>query len=233
MKNELDAVVFDFDGVIVNTEPLHHEAFHKVLSPLNLAFTWEEYTSHYLGFDDRDAFREAFKRAGRSVADDLLQNLIDDKAKIFRRLIEEKGVEPYPGVLPLIWALSGHVPVALCSGALSSDIAPVLEKLDLDGIFDIEVTADDVEISKPNPLSYMLVLERLGIGFPNRPARPGCCVAIEDTPAGIEAASSARLTVLAVCNTYPKDKLTGAARVVRSLEGLTIKDLAALTPGTA
>lgn len=223
-----DAVVFDFDGVIVNTEPLHFEAFRRVLLPLGLAFTWEEYTSYYLGFDDRDAFREAFKKGGRTLDDGYLQQLMKDKAKSFRGLVEERGVEAYPGVIPLIWSLSGKVPIALCSGALEGDIEPILCKLDLDGIFDVMVTADQVEASKPSPISYLLVAERLMAAFPNQDISPGRCVAIEDTPAGIDAAKAAGLAVLAVSNSYGAEKLTAAARVVTSLEGITARDLAAL-----
>ena len=72
-----DAVVFDFDGVIVNTEPLHFAAYQEILGPLGLAFTWDEYVTHFLGFDDRDAFREAYRKAGRSVGDAELQRLIE------------------------------------------------------------------------------------------------------------------------------------------------------------
>jgi len=229
--SELDAVVLDFDGVIVNTEPLHFEAFREVLRPLGLAFSWEAYTSYYLGFDDRDAFREAFKKGGRTVEDDVLHRLIGDKARAFRGFVEQRGVESYPGVLPLIRSLSGRVPIALCSGALAGDIEPIIRKLDLGRVFDVVVTADDVEASKPDPASYLLVLKRLAEAFPARETRPRHCVAIEDTPAGIEAASAAGLTVLAVCNSYGSEKLSAAARVVNSLRGITIRDLAALTRG--
>jgi len=83
-------------------------------------------------------------------------------------------------------ALSGKVPVGLCSGALLGDIEPVLARLDLDGIFDIEVTAETSRSASPTRCPNMLVMERLGLAFPSRPARPAFCVAIEDTPAGIE-----------------------------------------------
>lgn len=228
MKNEqkLAAVIFDFDGVIVNTEPLHFVAFREILQTKGLAFTWDEYVSFYLGFDDRDAFREAFKRGGRALSGAELSKLIQTKAQAFQRLAEEKGAQPFPGVLPLIKSLARKVPLALCSGAVKSDIEPILRKLKLDRAFDVTVTAEDVSASKPDPASYVLALKRLAKAFPARKITADYCVAIEDTPAGIAAAGGAGLRVLALSNSYAREKLDAAARVVPSLKNIKKSDLA-------
>ncbi len=116
----LAAVIFDFDGIIVDTEPLHYKAFQEILVPLGYGYSWDEYLLSYIGYDDRDAFRAAFRVAGREIAEQELHLLIEEKARAFQRAIAA-GVEPYPGVVELIRSLAGNIPLALCSGALPGD----------------------------------------------------------------------------------------------------------------
>jgi beta-phosphoglucomutase len=219
----LDAVIFDFDGIIVDTEPLHYKAFQEILVPLGLGYSWQEYVDHYMGFDDRDAFREAFGLARRPLSDSELASLIDQKAHAFLRIVSA-GVPPYPGVVELIRSISGRLPLALCSGALRSDIDPILAQLSLTGAFDVLVTADEVSVSKPDPASYRLALQRLQESFPGK-VNPASSIAIEDTPAGIASASGAGLKVVAVTNSYPGERLSGAFKIVESLAGLDLEGL--------
>lgn len=223
----LEAVIFDFDGIIVDTEPLHYKAFQEVLIPLGMGYGWDEYLGHYIGFDDRDAFREAFRSSGRGLTADELHRLIEEKAAAFQRTIAS-GVEPYAGVVELITSLSGRLPVGLCSGALRSDIDPILSQLGLTGSFDCMVTADEVSASKPDPESYALAVRRLAAAFPAHSLTPGGCLAIEDTPAGIASATGAGLKVLAVSNSYPAERLAGAVKVVDSLAGIDVQSLSNL-----
>lgn len=223
----LAAVIFDFDGIIVDTEPLHYKAFQEVLIPLGMGYGWDEYLGHYIGFDDRDAFREAFRRNGRALTADELHRLIGEKAEAFQKIIAT-GVEPYPGVVELICSLSGKLPVGLCSGALRSDIDPILAQLRLGSAFDCMVTADEVSASKPDPESYALAVRRLSEVFPERSIIPAVCLAIEDTPAGIASATGAGLKVLAVSNSYPAERLVGVLKVVESLAGVDAQSLSSL-----
>ena len=219
----INAVIFDFDGIIVDTEPLHYKAFQELLVPLGLGYSWEQYLETYLGFDDRDAFREAFRAGGRSLSGRELKELIDGKAHAFLKIVSV-GVAPYPGVVELIRSISGTLPLALCSGALRSDIDPILVQLDLTGVFDALVTADEVAASKPDPESYRLALQRLQALFPGE-VDAAATLAIEDTPAGIASATGAGLKVLAVTNSYPEERLAGACRVVHSLAGVDLEGL--------
>lgn len=210
------ALIFDFDGIIVNTEPLHYRAFQEVLEPLKLEFPWEEYVGAYIGGDDRDVFRLRYRNAGKKLGDPALAELIKKKAVAFQHLARVAGVKPYPGVTDLIAAAGEKkIPVALCSGALRSDIEPVLAANGLQKTFVAMVTADDVAASKPDPESYRLVVEKLSLP-------PRECLAIEDTPAGIQAAKGAGLKVVAVTNSYGRDKLFGADRIVNSLVGFKL-----------
>jgi len=212
-----DAVIFDFDGVIVDTEPLHYKAFRKVLDPMGFGFTWQEYVDTYMGFDDRDAFREAFRARGKVLDDRRLSQLVDAKSLVFQDIIRD-GVSAYPGVVPLVKSLhASGFPMAICSGALRSDIAPILATLDISRCFPQIVTADDVRKSKPDPECYVVAFQKLSLAHPSEISMPGRCLAIEDTPAGITAAKRAGLKVLAVTNSYGAEELSEADSVTDSL----------------
>ncbi|HOP40032.1 MAG TPA: HAD family phosphatase [Geobacteraceae bacterium] len=223
----LKAVIFDFDGIIVDTEPIHYKAFQEILRPIGLAFSWNEYLEKYIGFDDRDAFREAFAGAGKRLDGEVLSDLINRKAEVFQEIVQ-KGVKPYQGVIELVQSISGKLPVALCSGALQSDIEPILAQFDLQEAFDAIVTANDVEASKPDPGSYLLALQRLDKAFPAAAIQPAECIAIEDTPAGIKSAAGAGMNVLAVTNSYQAEYLEGALHVTDSLGKVTLEILRSL-----
>jgi beta-phosphoglucomutase len=225
----MKAVIFDFDGIIVDSEPLHYKAFQKVLEPFGAHFTWDEYTEKYMGFDDRDAFREAFKACRIPLDNNKLATLIATKAALFHQVAAE-GVVAYPGVVTLIRSLSGKVPLAICSGALRSDIEPVLSMLAIENAFDCLVTAEDVAASKPDPASYRLAVERLQQLFPEVAITHGETVAIEDTPAGIASAKGAGLKVLSVTNSYPGAELAAADMIVNSLADVNVEVLASLVP---
>ena len=213
----LNALIFDFDGIIVDTEPLHFAAFNEVLKPLKKSFTWEEYCETYIGFDDRDAFRTAFAKEGVCTKD--LNHLIKEKAVAFQKRVHEGKAKPLPGAIELIKSLPSTLPVALCSGALREDVDPILRQLGIEAYFDVIVTANDTSRSKPDPAPYRLVLERLGIN------NPQTTIAIEDTPAGILSAKENNLKVLAVTNSYDRDYLIEADAVIDSLEKITALSL--------
>jgi beta-phosphoglucomutase len=210
------AVIFDFDGVIVDTEPLHYQAFQRLLEPIGLGFTWEQYVETYMGFDDRDAFLEAFKGNDKGLSATELANLIEQKATLFQEIIRG-GITAYPGVVALIREIhQSGLPLAISSGALRSDIDPILKTLGIEECFDIIVTADDVSKSKPDPECYCLALARLN-QFHSLNLAPDDVLAIEDTPAGIAAAKGAGVQVLAVTNSYPAGHLTSANVIVETL----------------
>lgn len=208
----IKAVIFDFDGIIVDSERLHWAAFNKVLEPLGRKISWAEYIKTFIGFDDRDTFRHAFQNFGK----DEVAGLIEKKAAAFQELLESDGAAALPGAVDLIKHLSGNIPLAICSGALRADILPILGSLGIENAFDTIVTADDTHISKPDPAPYKLAAKKLGVTSG---------LAIEDTQAGIASAKGAGLKVLAVTNSYPAEALTQADAIVTSLEGLTLEKL--------
>lgn len=218
------AVIFDFDGIIVDTEPLHYRAFQEILIPLELGYSWEDYLRFYIGYDDRDAFRKTFLALGKTLHSGELEALIEKKGAAFQRIIAS-GVKPYQGVVELLLSIAGNLPLGLCSGALPSDVEPILKHLGIAGSFDVIVTAADVRASKPDPESYVLAVTRLISAYPVKGITPGNCLAIEDTPAGIASAKGAGLKVLAVTNSYPEEELNGADRIVASLADVNLHTL--------
>ena len=208
----LNAVIFDFDGIIVDSEPMHYEAFQRVLEPLNKGFTWEEYCETYIGFDDRDAFKEAYKSKNEKLSTRDLKRLIAQKAALFQELIHAGKASPLPGAVELIQSIPRKLPVALCSGALKEDILPILTTLGIENSFSVIVTAEDTKKSKPDPAPYKLALSKLGL------EDPASAIAIEDTPAGIVSAKKAGMKVLAVTNSYDHEFLSQADAITNSLE---------------
>jgi len=220
------AVIFDCDGILVDTEPLHYRAFQKVLIPLGLGHDFAHYLEQFIGFDDRDAFIHAFKEAGIELSAATLETLIEAKSTALRELIQQ-GVPTFPGVVDLVRELMDRgIPMAVASGALRHEVEAFVASLGLQGAFRAIVAADDVTRSKPDPETYLLAMERLRqgqVGFD-----PMNCIAIEDTPAGIHSAKSAMITVIAVTNSFSETELSEADRVVRSLCDLSFRDIAML-----
>jgi HAD superfamily hydrolase (TIGR01509 family) len=224
----LTAVIFDCDGILVDTEPLHYKAFQKVLVPLGLGHSFERYLEEFIGFDDRDAFLHAFNEAGREIDADALAGLIEAKGKALQELAEQ-GVPTFPGVVDLVRELkAGGIPLAVASGALRHEVEAFIRSLGLAGAFCTIVAADDVKKSKPDPETYCAALERLKETLGWTSIDPARCIAIEDTPAGILSAKAAGLFAIAVTNSFPQDQLAGADHVIDSLSILHLPGMVSL-----
>lgn len=215
----LAAVIFDFDGIIVDSEPMHFDAFNEVLNPLHVEMSWEDYCETYIGFDDRDAFRTVLKNHNKPICNNEIKCLIEQKAKVFQTYILKGEAKPLPGAVELIKSIPSQLPVALCSGALREDIDPIIKKLGIADCFCQIITAEDTDKSKPDPAPYQLALKKLQIETPE------AVIAIEDTPAGIISAKGAGLKVLAVTNSYDREYLLEADSVTDSLENVSRKTM--------
>ncbi len=222
----LNAVVFDCDGVLVDTEPLHYQAFQEVLRPMDLGFDYDHYLKYYIGFDDRDAFIEAFREGGRPLDAETLYSLIEAKGKALLRIIAN-GVSTFPGVTALVHELAaGGIPLAVASGALRHEVELFLKVLGIGDAFSVIVAADDVSRSKPDPETYRAALYRLQEQLGSNHADPTRCIAIEDTPTGIQSAKAAGLFVIGVTNSFPAEELRELADlVVQSLAEITLETM--------
>lgn len=222
-------MVFDFDGVLVDSEPLHFEALRDTLRDYGIRIDEEEYRETYVAYDDREALRIAFERHDRPADPESVERAARRKAVAFRDWIER--VELLPGARELVRSLAVEVPLAIASGALTGEIEEILQAADLRDAFETIVGADQVERTKPDPLPYACAVARLGGRRPG--LEPMDCLAFEDSIAGIASARGAGLRVVAVTNTFPADRLGGAHHVLASLEGLDAAGVRRLYGGAA
>jgi HAD superfamily hydrolase (TIGR01509 family) len=222
----LRAIVFDFDGVIVDSEPLHYRAFLRIGESFGFHCTYDDYLQRYIGFDDRDALRAMLRDAGREEASDdaAIAALVLRKGDAFEAVVNE-GIEVFHGTVEFIRQASAAVPVAIASGATRRDVDLILGKLGIAGLFDPVITADMVSRSKPDPETYRLAARELAKRPPGPTIEPGNCLAIEDTAAGIESARLAGLKTMGLATTMGEASLRCADRVVPTLEGLTLRQL--------
>jgi len=218
-------VVFDFDGVIVDSEPLHFRALHDALAPDGVRITEDEYWSTYLAYDDREAIRLAFERHGESVGPERVAATADRKVQAFARLIPEIPV--FPGARELVRALAEcRVALAIASGARHAEIEAILAGIGLRDAFRAVVGAEDASRTKPDPAPYLEAARRLASDAQG--LSPQDCAAVEDSVPGILSARGAGMRVVGVAHSYPEDRLGPAHRVVPSLVGLRHEDFTAL-----
>ena len=220
----LRAAVFDFDGVIVDSEPLHYRALRDALLASGVSITREEYWAHLLASDDRGAIRLAFERRGEPLDPERVERVAARKAQRFADLIPEVPV--FPGAPELISSLATEVPLAIASGARHAEVEAILSGLGLRDAFQAIVGAEDAERTKPDPAPYLEAARRLAARSPG--LDPAECVAFEDTVPGIAAALGAGMKVVGVAHSYPAEKLRAAHRVVDSLAGLDAGSLRSL-----
>ena len=208
----MKALVFDLDGVIVNSEPLHLEAFRRTLAPFGMALTDEEYYRTYVASTDREAFERALGEQRDAVA-----TAVAEKQRIFWELFRDH-VQAFPDALALLGRIPETMPLALATGATGSEADHALRALGIRDRFIALVAAEDYRRGKPDPEPYRMAADRLGV-----PAR--ACLAIEDTREGIRAARGAGMVCVAVAHTHPAAHLAEADLVVHTLDEV---DLAAV-----
>lgn len=223
----VDAVFFDCDGVLVDTEPLHYRAFLRALAPYHISFDYKTYVNRYIGFDDRDAFVTISIDYKLSFSESDVTSLIRQKNAC---LLEEasKGVDTFEGVVPFVKSLhSAGISLGLVSGSFRREVEVFLKSLSVLDLFPVFVTAEDVKQSKPDPESYLKAVDLMS-DYLKRRLVPSRCVAFEDTPAGIESAKGAGIKVIGVEHSFDREALRNADAVIRSFKGMSIDYLSAL-----
>jgi beta-phosphoglucomutase len=220
----LRAAVFDFDGVIVDSEPLHFRSLRDALLGEDVAITHEEYWEHLLAYDDLSSIRVAFERRGRGPEPERLARVARAKAERFAELIPQVPV--FPGARELVGALAARLPLAIASGARRAEVEAILAGIGLRDAFQAVVGAEDAPRTKPDPAPYLEAADRLGACAAG--LRPASCVAFEDSLPGVMSALGAGMKVVGVAHTYPGARLRSAHRVVDSLAELEPGSLAAL-----
>jgi beta-phosphoglucomutase len=226
VSSALQAIIFDFDGVIADSEPLHLKAFQRALAEEGLALDEAEYFNRYLGYDDVGVFEAIARDRALAWTAGRVTELVARKGMKLQALISG-GEVLFPGAPAFIRAAAAAVPVAIASGALRHEIVQILESAALDELFAAIVASGDTPASKPSPAPYLLAFERLQ----ERAAQkldPRRCVAIEDSLWGLESARRAGLRCVGVTTSYTAVELPGAELVVEGLHALTLPMLDAV-----
>ena len=219
----LRAIVFDFDGVIANSEPLHFRAFREVLALRGVELTEPDYYTRYLGFDDLGAFRAIAKDRGRTWSPGELTSLTADKAEHMEALERDASVL-FPGAADAIRRAAAAVPIAIASGALGAEIRRVLDGANLTHHFKAIVAAEDTAAGKPAPDPYQRAVALLSESVGDT-VLAADCVAIEDSRWGIASARAAGLRAVGVTSSYDAAELSEAELIIGSLAELDITSL--------
>jgi HAD superfamily hydrolase (TIGR01509 family) len=209
-------VLFDFDGVIVNSEPLHFLAFHEVLAAEKIELKEAEYYQEMIGFDDRGAFRHIFQHRGRELDPRTFLRVMTRKSEVMMELIRRRKLEPLPGAEEFVRSLWRHCPLGICSGALREEIEVMLEGVSLRDCFTAIVAAEDVDVGKPDPRGYVLAMTQLAHKS-KRDLKPPDCLIVEDAPKVIQRVKSEGFVTLAVATSTSLEKLADADYAVTSL----------------
>lgn len=227
----LQAVFFDFDGVIADSEPLHLRAYQAVLQADGIDLNRTEYYARYLGYDDVGLFEALAKDRRISLSREKIDEWVAAKSCIVEEMLSSDAIL-FPGAAACVKMFADRVPLAVASGALEPEIAIVLEHAGLRSSFAAIASASDGVQGKPAPDLYLLAMAKLKGRLPD-PFDPGACIAIEDSRWGLEAAHRAGLRCVAVTHTYPAAELGRADMVVDSLSDLTLAKIEALIRETA
>lgn len=217
------ALIFDFDGVITDTEPVHMEAWQGVLEDFGISFDADEYRAHYLGRNDRDMLDIMGHLHGLHFDDAEKARLIERKTSALIELAN-RGMGIMPGVENFIREAKGKYLLAIASGANRGEIDYILKKIKCTGIFDPIIASDSVTRGKPDPEGYIRAME----GLTERSSEmilPENILAIEDSPIGIAAAHAAGIKCLAIKNFFTAADLSSADLVVSTFDGLDVGKL--------
>ena len=223
-------MVFDFDGVVVDSEPVHLAGFQQVLEKQGITLSREDYYANYLGCDDYACFLAVGTASGITFSNEQIAEMTAAKTLLVQEAFT-KSIKALPGATELIRLAAGAgVPLAICSGALREEIRLAARTVGIWEHFATIVSAEDVAHGKPDPEGFLIAIRRLceSTGLELSPQKT---VVVEDSPAGIDAAKKAGMAVLAVTTSYSRDELAAADRIVSSLAEVSLPFLKSLLTG--
>ena len=220
----LEAVIFDFDGVLVDSEKLHYQAFNRTLTKFNYQLSIRDYYDKFLGLSDLELLQVVNKEGKLSLSNQQFEKLLGDKANLFKEMAATEAgiIEGVPQFLKML--ADNKVPIAICSGALLHEIEMILKGAGLREFFEVIVSAEQVKRGKPDPEGFSLALKLLNKKL-HKSTRAENCVVIEDSHWGLEAAKAAGMRAVAITNTYAAEHLKPADKVVVHLNDLSLAEL--------
>ena len=226
LPTHLQAIIFDFDGVIANSEPLHLRAFQAILGEDGVHLSPNDYYARYLGYDDVGLFQQLAAERGFEWNERHITSLVARKGVKLQELLHVGSVL-FPGAADFIRQAATAVPIAIASGALKHEIVEIVTAAGVGHLFSTIVAAGDTQESKPSPEPYRLALtqlrERSGLNLD-----PRRTVAIEDSRWGLASAQGAGLRCVGVTSSYPAHELPGAELTIGALADLELEMLDSL-----
>jgi beta-phosphoglucomutase len=219
----IQAIVFDFDGVLADSEPLHLKVYQALLEPQGIHLDHATYCARYLGFDDEGVFQQIAADYKLLLGDEEIELLIREKARRFEALVSSGNVL-YPAAPACIRRLGTAWPLGIASGALRAEIELMLRGAGLLDAFAFIVSSGDTEHTKPAPDPYLRAAELHAVS-------PTACVVIEDSHWGLQSARAAGMRTIAVTHTYARETLAEADLVVDSLDEITVEFVKRLEVG--
>ena len=194
------------------------------MAQFNVQIKKKDYYTHYLGFTDTDCYTQLVKDGVLSIDKKLIPELVEQKNVVFTELAKTDG-RTIEGVREFLNLLHDNkVPMAICSGALLSEIELILDEANLRSFFETIVSAEHVKKGKPHPEGFLRSLKRLNKNR-EKPISAKRCVVIEDSLWGLQAAKAAGMHTIAVTNSYDAKQLTVAEKVVENLKDICMEDL--------
>src|SRR3989344_6314558 len=185
----IKAILFDMDGLMVESEMLHYQAYKEVLAPFGIGLTMENYFAAW--GNDKDMCIRFAQKFGIPISSN---ELLEQKNKLFRQVYIYK-VTPQKGLLDLLRTLDeNHYLLAVCSSSQMHEIEIVLKAIGVRDFFDQVISAESVENGKPAPDCYLLTAKKLGV-------EPADCLVLEDAPKGVAAAKAAEMKCFAIPST--------------------------------
>lgn len=223
----LRALIFDFDGVVVDSEPLIFELTREMAAKEGWTITEADYFLNYLALDDRGIVKHLYSSHGLAVNRARRDELIEWKFRAYARAIRD-GLPALPGAVEFIRKTAARFPLAIASGSLRSEVEHLLAKLDLREAFQMLVTADDCEKSKPEPEVFLKALAGLNRlpAFQETPLKAAECLTVEDAPAGVRAAHAAGMKCLALTHSRPAQELGHADWLVKEFAEVYLDKIA-------
>ena len=221
----LQAIFFDFNGVIIDDESIQMRAYQQILREHQVELT-EEWYFDALGMDDKTFVRAVFERAKQPLSEEQFNNVLTAKTELHRQMIEDE-LPLFPGILTFLKSAARTFQLGLVSMANPVEIGYVFERAKLNSLFSVVVTSEDVTRCKPAPDCYEAGLKKLNEERQLKrmlPLLPSECLGIEDSPPGIRAAAAAGMKTLGVTNTVEESDLreAGADVVTHSLADWTV-----------
>ena len=225
MTTKLKGVVFDMDGVIIESEHTHYQAICEAMGD-EMDQTYQTFLSKCTGGDERFAMGRLAEFCGIEYDESIFQQWSQRKADAYRRLVSESA-KAMPGAIDLVCSVAEKFPIGLATGSRRSDVEAAFSTLaggKLNGLFQSIVTSDDVAKTKPDPATYAKAAEGMGVS-------PSDCLAIDDSPNGVSSAKKAGMKVLGITAIHDDSSLRDADWHLRSLEEVILGDLINLFEG--